>query len=103
MRTMIKVQIPVEAGNEAIVTGKMERLMPMILGDLKPEAAYFYPEDGMRTALFVVDLTDASQLPAMIEPFYVQLNAAVHISPVMNAEDLGKGLAASKAALQKYK
>ncbi len=34
---------------------------------LKPEAAYFYPEDGKRTAIMVFDMTGSWQLPATVE------------------------------------
>ena len=39
MRVMIKFAIPVEAGNTAIRTGKLEKVMQQIAEDLKPEAA----------------------------------------------------------------
>jgi hypothetical protein len=62
------------------------------LGALHPEAAYFGPENGVRTAYVVFDLHDPSQLPALTEPLFSKLKATVEMFPVMNQEDLQKGL-----------
>ena len=42
MRVMIKFALPVESGNTAIRTGKLQKVMQQIGEDLKPEAAYFF-------------------------------------------------------------
>ena len=46
MRIMVKFSFPVEAGNAAIRSGKVEKVFQQLLEDLKPEAGYFYPEGG---------------------------------------------------------
>jgi hypothetical protein len=88
----MKVTIPVEAGNAAFREGRLQQLMSSQLERLKPEAAYFYPADGERTALLVIDLKDPSDLPFVSEPFFSGVNARVEFFPVMNADDLRKGL-----------
>ena len=93
MRTMIRIKMPVEAGNRAIKDGTMPKTIMEALEQLKPEAAYFLSEQGIRTALMVVDLKDPSEIPAIAEPFFSKLNASVEFLPVMNAEELKKGLA----------
>ena len=40
---------------------------------LKPEAAYFYPEDGKRTAIMIFDMKGSWQLPATVEPLFQAL------------------------------
>jgi hypothetical protein len=90
---MIRVKIPVETGNRAVKDGTLPKTIMEALERLKPEAAYFLPEQGIRTAIMIVDLKDPSDIPAIAEPFFSRLNAAVEFLPVMNAEDLRKGLA----------
>jgi hypothetical protein len=103
MRVMLKVSMPVEKANRAIEDGSMAGKMQAILGDLKPEAAYFLAYGGKRTSLIFFDLADPSQIPAVAEPFFIGLDAEVDFYPVMNAEDLGKGLPAAMDAVRKYK
>ncbi len=91
-----------EQGNQTIADGSMSKKMQAILGDLKPEAAYFLGFEGKRTCLLFVDLADPSQIPALTEPFFMGLNAAVDIYPVMNADDLAKGLPGVMDAVRKY-
>ena len=93
MRMMLKVTIPVEAGNRTIKDGTLPRTMQSTLERLKPEAAYFLAEDGKRTALFFFDMQDVSQIPVIAEPFFMGMDASLTIVPVMNGEDLQKGLA----------
>ncbi len=93
MRTMLKVSMQVEAGNQAIKDGKLPKIMENALQTLRPEAAYFFAENGLRTAMMFFDLKDPSQIPVIAEPFFMGLNATVEFTPVMNADDLKKGLA----------
>jgi hypothetical protein len=95
---MLKVSMPVEAGNVAVKDGGLKKVVEEAMGRLKPEASYFFAENGCRTALMVFDLADASDIPSIAEPFFTALNAAVTFIPVMNAADLGKGL--EKIAVQ---
>lgn len=92
MRVMLKATLDMDKGNEAIRSGKMPELMKETLERLHPEAAYFGPIGGRRTCLLVLDLQDGSQIPSIGEPFFTQLGAEVEMTPVMNAEDLQKGL-----------
>ena len=89
---LLRVQLPVERGNAAIKDGSLQRTIESVLNTLKPEAAYFFPENGKRAALLVFDLPDPSQIPVVAEPFFQQLNASVALTPVMNADDLQAGL-----------
>jgi len=59
---------------------------------LQPEAAYFGPENGVRTAFIVFDLKDPSELPRISEPLFRAMKANVQMFPVMDREDLQKGL-----------
>src|SRR5205823_6452251 len=92
MRMMIRVSIPVEAGNAAVKSGRMAQIIGEQMGRLKPEAAYFTTDGGQRTAYLFVDLKSQSEMPMVAEPFFGELNAKVEFLPVMNAEDLQSGL-----------
>ena len=55
MRVMIKFTFPIDIGNDAIRSGKVEKVFKQIAQELKPEAAYFFPQGGERGGLIVVD------------------------------------------------
>ena len=92
MRTLLKIVVPVEAGNRAIKDGSLPKTMKWLGETIKPEAAYFTTENGKRTAYYVFDLKDPSQMPVIGEPLFQNLGADVQYSPVMNADELKSGL-----------
>jgi len=94
--------MPVEAGNAAARNGSLGKTIQSILADLKPEAAYFLDWDGKRTGIIVFDMQDASQIPAVAEPWFLALNASVEIHPVMTPADLAKAGPGIEAAVKKY-
>ncbi|MFF0473798.1 hypothetical protein [Streptomyces sp. NPDC004284] len=94
MRMLLKIQMDTPTSNEAIRQGKLLKIMEGALQELKPEAAYFTVEDGCRTGYLFFDLDDPSRMPVISEPFFMGINAKIHYSPVMNPEDLRKGLSA---------
>ncbi|GAA2710869.1 MULTISPECIES: hypothetical protein [Streptomyces] len=94
MRTLLRARLDTAASNESIRDGTMPEVIEELLGQLKPEAAYFTAMDGGRTCLLVFDLQDPSQIPSVVERFFLNADAEVELYPVMNADDLRKGLAA---------
>lgn len=92
MRVLYKVSVPVEAGNKAVKEGVLEQTVANFVQSAKPEAAYFSIENGLRTMYFVADMGSPADMPVMGEPFFTQLNAAIWATPVMNLEDLKKGV-----------
>ena len=91
MRMLLRVSIPVEAGNAAVKAGTLGPTIEGILADLKPEAAYFYSDDnGERAGSIVFDQEDSSQGPAAAEPWFLAFNARVSLRPIMTAQDLAK-------------
>jgi hypothetical protein len=54
MRFLIKANIPVEEGNQAIINGTLPKTMEKAIADLKPEAVYFGLENSQRTAYFLL-------------------------------------------------
>ena len=102
MRFMLTFRIPMDKGNAWIRQGQVEQTMQSILSDLKPEAAYFGTMDGARGGYLVINMDDASQIPAMAEPLFLGLDAMVEFHPVMTPEDLQKASPAIQQAVQKY-
>ena len=102
MRVMLKVNIPVESGNAAAKAGKLGATIQSILAELKPEAVYFTADAGQRTAIVFLDLQDASQIPAIAEPWFLAFNASIECQPVMTPDDLAKAGNAIEKAVKKY-
>lgn len=102
MRFMLKVNIPVETGNAAARAGKLGVLIQSILADLKPESVYFTDNDGQRTGYMFFDMQDASQIPAIAEPWFLAFNAQVEFHPVMVPDDLTKAAPGIEKAVKKY-
>ncbi len=90
MRFLVTVTFPVETANQRIKDGSFGQKLRAILAELKPEAAYFVENDGCRTGFLVVNMQEASQIPSIAEPFFLNFNAQVRIRPAMTPEDLAK-------------
>ena len=88
MRMMMTVTFPVEPFNAAVRDGTAAAKMKRILEEIKPEAAYFTDTDGKRSGVLIVNLTDASQIPALAEPWMLLFNASIELKPVMVIDDL---------------
>ncbi len=72
MRMMMRLTIPVEAGNRAAPTGGFGSTLQKMLEPLKPEAVYFTAGvTRERGGIIVFDLQDLSQLPGIAEPFFL--------------------------------
>ena len=92
MRMMMKVVMEMHAGNKAARDGQIGKIMGALTERLKPEAAYFAPDHGNRAALLFFDMKDPSQMASIAEPLFQELGAQVTFTPVMNADELQKGL-----------
>lgn len=93
MRTMLKVQMSVDAANAAIKSGRFGKIMSSTLERLKPEAAYFTAVNGDRGGFIVFDLKHPSDIPSICEPLFSELGAKVELTPVMTPDDVQAGLA----------
>jgi len=88
MKTLMIVSMPHHAFNAAVKDGTAGAKLKKIMDATKPEAAYFTELCGKRTGIFVVDLTDVSQIPSLAEPWFLAFEADVQIHPAMTPADL---------------
>ncbi|HEX9064873.1 MAG TPA: hypothetical protein VF843_07180 [Streptosporangiaceae bacterium] len=92
MRMMARISMSPEAGNDAIRDGRLPAVMRQAAERWRPEGMYFTTFDGRRTAYMIFEMPDSSDIPPFAEPFFAELNADVQLAPVMNGDDLAKGL-----------
>ena len=103
MRMLLRVSIPVDAGNAAAKAGTLGSTIQTIVAELKPEAVYFYADDnGHRAGSIIFDLKDPSDIPGIAEPWFLAFNASLSLRPVMTPEDLAKAVPAIDRAVKQY-
>ena len=88
MRILLSFTIHPDKGDALIKEGRIGETMASILQELQPEAAYFTAVEGTRGGYLVVNMEDASQMPTLTEPLFLELGATIQIQPVMTPEDL---------------
>jgi len=98
MRMLMRWRLGTKEANEALRTGRMAEINKALDELTKPEAQYFCTEGGTRTGYVFFDLADPSDIPAIAEPLFQELNATVEFFPAMSAADLGAGMLKTSAA-----
>jgi hypothetical protein len=88
MRVLMLLQFPIEPFNTAVKNGTVGAKMRQILDATKPEAAYFTERDGHRGGILVVNMDNASDIPRLAEPWFLNFNAEVELRIAMTPEDL---------------
>lgn len=92
MRTLLRIHMRGDIANQAVQDGSLPKTLEELLNRVHPEASYFFADHGQRSAFIVFDLEDSSQIPVLSEPLFARLGADVEYTPVMNIDDLRKGL-----------
>ena len=87
---LLTVEFPHEPFNSLVRSGKAGQVLGRILDAIKPEAAYFTEQDGMRGGIFVIDVKNPSDVPAFAEPFFLNFHANCKFRIAMGPEDLKK-------------
>jgi hypothetical protein len=90
MRMLFDVTIPNADFNAALRDGTAGAKLQQILDDIKPESIYFTEQNGHRGAVMVVEMADASKLPALVEPWFLAFNAEIKLRIAMTPQDLQK-------------
>jgi hypothetical protein len=102
MRFMLKAIMDTEKANTAAKAGTLGKTIQAIVAELKPEASYFTDDHGKRTAYVFFEMRDASEIPAIAEPWFLAFNAHLEFHPVMVAKDLAKAGPGIEEAARKY-
>jgi len=88
MRMLMTVFPTVEKFNALVRAGTAGSTLAKILEAIKPEAVYFTEQDGRRSAMLIVDVSDPSKVPALAEPWFLGFDAEVKFRIVMTPQDL---------------
>jgi hypothetical protein len=88
MRMLIHAKFPHEPFNTLVRSGKAGEVIQKVLAEIKPEAVYFTEYGGRRGSIFIVDISEASRIPSIAEPLFLNFNADVEFHPVMVPDEL---------------
>ena len=88
MKMLLDITLPHQPFNAAVKDGTVGSKLNRILEATKPEAVYFTEQQGQRGAVIIVDLPDASKLPALVEPWMLIFQADIKLRLVMTPDDL---------------
>lgn len=88
MKILMHVKIPHQKFNAAVKDGSVGSKLNRILEAINPEAVYFTEQNGQRGATLIVDLPDASKIPALAEPWFLTFEADVEFRVAMTPDDL---------------
>jgi hypothetical protein len=91
MKILMHAKLPHAPFNAAVKDGSAGAKLNKILEATKPEAVYFTEFGGHRTAVMILDMPDASKIPALAEPWFLTFEADVEFRIVMTPDDLQKG------------
>jgi hypothetical protein len=90
MRVLLKATLPNGPFNDYVRDGSAKKKLNKVIADVAPETVYFTEFQGQRTVLAVVEIHDASRIPAIAEPFFLVFDARVEFRVVMTSDDLDK-------------
>jgi hypothetical protein len=76
MKFQIRVSNPTTQGNEMVKDSNFKNMEDYIKST-NAESAYFTVYEGDRTAIFIIDVTSADQMPKVCEPLFM-LGKKVH-------------------------
>jgi len=60
---LMRATMDTERANEALQNGTMQQNLQQAMEQLRPEASYFYEDEGKRAALFVFEMEDRRRFP----------------------------------------
>jgi hypothetical protein len=89
MKFLAKIVMPTAEENPSVAAPDFNARMLALVKQVRAERAYFATqEDGRRVDHIVVNVADATELPAIAAPFYAWLGVKVEFLPQMSAADV---------------
>ena len=107
MKFLVRATIPTVDGNRLILQGKLSEAIDAIVGQLRPDATFFKvtekgPAVGVKAMSMIIDLDDAAQVKAVVEPLFHALAAKVEYEAVFFPDDLTRALPTMLADVKRY-
>jgi len=90
MRMILTATMPHEPFNSMVRDGTAGTTIEKILEETRPEAVYFTEQNGYRTALLVVQVGEAAEIPKLAEPWFLNFEADCEFRIAMTADDLAR-------------
>jgi len=90
MKMLVNITFPIEPFNSMVRNGTAGDILGRILEDVKPESIFFTELDGHRGAVMEVDVSDASEIPSLVEPWFLSFEANCEFKIAMTPDDLMK-------------
>ena len=102
MRFLVTVRFPGEAGNNLVADPEFGSVIEDIVSEQRAEAVYFGPLEGQRAVFYVTDLREGSQIPAILEPWWLRTKAEVTVTPVFNRDEMKRASSDISNAVKRY-
>lgn len=102
MRFLLRISLPTDNGNAMVRDPNFQQKLDKVMGEVKPDAAFFAAENGVRTIYLSVTFADTHELPRYVEPFWLSFGASVNVIPAMSQEDFGKAMPIIGEMVKKY-
>jgi hypothetical protein len=88
MKMLVNVILPIEPFNSMVRNGTAGDVIGRVIDDIKPEHIYFSEQEGNRGAIMIVEVPDASAIPAIAEPWFLNFEAHCEFRIAMTPDDL---------------
>ncbi len=88
MKMLVTIICPIEPFNSMVRDGSVGEIIGRVIDDIKPESIYFTEQEGHRGAVMVVEVPDASAIPSIAEPWFLNFEANCEFRIAMTPEDL---------------
>jgi hypothetical protein len=88
MKMLVNVIFPIEPFNSMVRNGTAGEIIGRVIDDIKPESVHFCEQEGNRSAVMIVEVPDASAVPAIAEPWFLNFEAHCEFRIAMTPDDL---------------